>query len=216
MRNVLGSVLAVLGAAATLVSPWQGWYAGRHGSTYKFWEVFGNGITASKSGVTDSLFLIFLVTAVITVVGVLFRSRTLVLLGGIVAFGFAVLWMVRQGQAAGELVVSGDNRGLGVGVAWALGGGALMIVGGLLMGSRRVQATAVPAAQAGRPPADTAATRPDPEDHGSGDHDPEPLADTVVSPSTTFTDEEARMLGLHEDHPADSPTAIPTTKPPAR
>ena len=76
MRKTLGSVLAVLGAAATLVSPWQGWYGGRHGSTYKFWEVFGNGITTAKSGVTDSLFLVFLVAAVIA------RRRSAVPLAG--------------------------------------------------------------------------------------------------------------------------------------
>jgi len=113
MRNMIGSILALLGAAATLVSPWQGWYDGRHGSTYKFWEVFGNGVTPSKSGVTDSVFLVFLVTAVITVLGVLLRSRAVVLLAGVVAFGFGILWMVRQGQ------VPASSSSPAAGAVWA-------------------------------------------------------------------------------------------------
>lgn len=208
MRKLIGSVLAVLGAAATLVSPWQGWYGGRHGSTYKFWEVFGNGITVSRSGVTDSVFLVFLVAAVITVVGVLLRSGAVAVLGGVVALGFTVLWMVRQGQAAGELVVGGGGRGLGVGAAWALGGSALMIVGGLLMGARRrtrtvPASTTSPVTRAPDSPAVAEDDEPERQDTSSG-----------ATTTTTFTPEEARMLGLHEDIPADSPTAIPTTKPP--
>jgi hypothetical protein len=217
MRNLTGSVLAVLGAAATLVSPWQGWYDTRHGSTYKFWEVFGNGISPSRSGVTDSVFLVFLVTAVVAVVGAVLRSRALVLVAGVAAFGFTVLWMVRQGQAAGELLVSDGHRGLGAGVAWALGGGLLMIIGGLLMGGRR-RTRVAPVTDAPEESADAAA-RPEPwsdPDDDRPEPDRPPDRDLATTSTTTFTEEEARMLGLHEDIPADSPTAIPTTKPPAR
>src|SRR6185312_13056792 len=113
MRNALGGLLALIGAAATLVSPWQAWYNNRHGSSYKFYEVFGSGITVSRSGIMDSVFLVFLVTAILAVVGVLMRSRALVLAAGVVAFGFTILWMVRQGQAAGELTITGSNdRGI--------------------------------------------------------------------------------------------------------
>ena len=139
MRNLVGSLLAVLGAAATLVSPWRAWYNGRHGSTYKFYEVFGSGVTASKSGIMDSVFLVFLVTAALTVAGVLMRWRALVGAAAVVAFGFTILWMVRQGQAAGELVISSNSRGLGAGVALAFGGGLMMIVGALMMTGERKQ-----------------------------------------------------------------------------
>lgn len=137
MRNVTGAVLAVLGAAATLFSPWLNWYAGRHGSTYKFWEVFGSGITASRSGIMDSVFLVFLVTAILTVIGVVARSRALVLLAGVVALGFTILWMVRQGNQAGQLVITGNGTGLGLGLVLALAGSTAMLVGGLLMSGRR-------------------------------------------------------------------------------
>ena len=134
MRNVIGSVLAVIGAALTLISPWQSWYNNRHGSSYKFYEVFGTGITVSKSAVMDSVFLVFLVTAAVAVVGVLLRSRVLVGVAGVIAFGFTILWMIRQGQAAGELTITGSNNlGLGSGVAYAFGGSLLMVIGALLM-----------------------------------------------------------------------------------
>lgn len=137
MRNLLGSLLALIGAAATLVSPWQAWYNNRHGSSYKFYEVFGSGVTPSGSGIMDSVFLVFLITAVLAVAGVLLRSRALVGAAGVIALGFTILWMVRQGQAAGELTVTGaNNRGLGSGVAYAFGGGLLMIIGSLMMAGR--------------------------------------------------------------------------------
>jgi hypothetical protein len=101
MRNILGGILALIGAAAALLSPWQPWYNNRHGSTYKFYEVFGSGVTPSRSGIMDSVFLVFLVMAVLAVVGVLLRSRALVGAAGVVTLGFTILWMVRQGQAAG-------------------------------------------------------------------------------------------------------------------
>jgi hypothetical protein len=134
MRNVLGGLLALIGAAATLVSPWQAWYNNRHGSTYKFYEVFGSGVTPSGSGVMDSVFLVFLVMAVLAVAGVLLRSRTLVASAGFIALGFTILWMIRQGQAAGELTITGaNNRGLGSGVGYAFGGSLLMVIGSLMM-----------------------------------------------------------------------------------
>jgi hypothetical protein len=151
MRNVLGGLLALIGAAATLVSPWQPWYNNRHGSAYKFYEVFGSGVTASGSGVMDSVFLVFLVMAVLAVAGVLLRNRALVGIAGVVALGFTILWMVRQGQAAGELTVTGaNNRGLGSGAAYAFGGGLLMIIGSLMMAGRpkRTVAADRPAAKA--------------------------------------------------------------------
>ena len=222
MRNVLGGLLALIGAAATLISPWQAWYNNRHGSTYKFYEVFGSGITASGSGIMDSVFLVFLVMAVLAVAGVLLRSRALVGFAGVVALGFTILWMVRQGQAAGELTITGsNNRGLGSGVACAFAGGLLMIIGSLMMAGRPKRAVV----------AETGPGRPDDQgadqgaapahDRGTaGDHDDRPgrtrtgrlpppaPAHGVRSASNGRSDrtgterlskEEREMLGLDED-----------------
>lgn len=218
MRNIIGGLLALIGAAATLISPWQAWYNNRHGSTYKFYEVFGSGITVSKSGIMDSVFLVFLVMAILTVVGVLLRSRVLVLAAGVISFGFTILWMVRQGQAAGQLTITGDNNhGLGSGVAWAFGGGLLMIIGGLVMIGRPREVVAVAGARA--PVAERAApttaagtttattTAPADRDTVGATSAPDTTAPTesrTAPPSERtgterLSKEERQMLGLDED-----------------
>ena len=218
MRNILGGLLALIGAAATLISPWRAWYNNRHGSTYKFWEVFGSGITPSGSGVMDSVFLVFLVMAILAVAGVLLRSRALVAAAGVVALGFTILWMVRQGQAAGELTITGaDNRGLGSGVGFAFGGALLMIIGSLVMTGRPKRAVVAEtpgATAAGRMTYGPAATAAPPTITTTAPADKNPVPRTAASPQTpsaaapTASDrtgterlskEERQMLGLDED-----------------
>jgi hypothetical protein len=201
MRNVVGSLLAVLGAAATLVSPWQPWYDGRHGSTFKFWEVFGTGVTGSRSGIMDSVFLVFLVMAVIAVAGVLVRSRALVGFAGAVALGFTILWMVRQGQAAGELTISSNSRGLGSGVANAFGGGLLMIIGALVMTSRPKEVVEVDRTDAKTTTAPTSNAIP------TNPPTPSAPAPPVAPPAERkgterLSKQEREMLGLDQDTPA--------------
>ncbi|MGW0860392.1 hypothetical protein [Streptomyces sp. NPDC002690] len=136
IRNVLGSVIALAGAAAAVLSPFRDWYDGRPGRDYRVRDLF-EGITTTSSGVMLSLFLPLLVAAVLTLVGVVLRSRLVVALAGVVTLGFTVLWMVRQGQATGSLTVDPDGSGLQWGVALALGGGILMLIGSLVMSGRR-------------------------------------------------------------------------------
>ncbi|MFF9146119.1 hypothetical protein ACF1BN_14785 [Streptomyces sp. NPDC014861] len=135
IRNVVGSVLALAGATAAVWSPFRAWYDGRHGSDYPVGDLF-TGITDTGSGVIGSILLPFLFAALVTVLGVVLRSRLLVAAAGLVVLGFTVLWMVRVGQAEGSLVVSGDGRGLGDGVANAFGGGVLLLLGALVMSGR--------------------------------------------------------------------------------
>ncbi|MGW0122343.1 hypothetical protein [Streptomyces sp. NPDC003327] len=136
LRNVIGSVLALVGAAAAVWSPFRAWYDGRHGRDYAIDDLF-TGITDARAEVLGSILLPFALAALLTVVGVVLRSRLLVALAGVVVLGFTVLWMVRVGQAEGGLSVTGDGRGLGDGVANALGGGALLLLGALVMSGRR-------------------------------------------------------------------------------
>lgn len=141
IRNTLGLVLAVLGAAAALWAPFRNWYDGRLGRDFRVWELFtGAGVTDSGAGLFGSMFLPLLVGAVLTVLGVAFRSRLLVLIAGIITLGFAVLWMVRQAQAQGSLTVTGDSDGLGSGVGLALLGGLLMLIGSAVMSGRERRA----------------------------------------------------------------------------
>ncbi len=141
IRNTTGLVLAVLGAAAALWAPFRNWNDGRLGRDFRVWELFtGAGVTDSGAGLFASMFLPLLVGALLTVLGVAFRSRLLVLIAGIITLGFAVLWMVRQAQAQGSLTVTGDSDGLGSGVGLALLGGLLMLIGSAVMSGRERRA----------------------------------------------------------------------------
>ncbi|MGW8361738.1 hypothetical protein ACWGK1_14345 [Streptomyces wedmorensis] len=139
IRNVVGSVLALAGATAAVWSPFRAWYDGRHGRDYAVDELF-TGITDATADVLGSILLPFAFAALLTLVGVVLRSRLLVALAGIVVLGFTVFWMVRVGQAEGSLVVSGDGEGLGDGVANAFGGGVLLLIGALVMPGRKSHA----------------------------------------------------------------------------
>ncbi|MFJ9342837.1 hypothetical protein ACIRP0_26595 [Streptomyces sp. NPDC101733] len=137
IRNVLGSLMGLVGATVAVWSPFRAWYDGRHGRDYRIEELFeGSGITAHKAALLGSLLLPFLFAAVLTLAAVILRSRTLMALAGIVVLGFAVLWMVRQGQAAGGLSVGTDDGGLGNGLASAFGGGALLLLAAAVMSGR--------------------------------------------------------------------------------
>ncbi|NUV39766.1 hypothetical protein [Streptomyces sp. CAI-24] len=135
IRNILGSLVALAGAASAVLSPFRDWYAGRAGQDYRVRDLF-EGITGTESGVLVSILLPFLFAALLVVAGVLVRSRIVVAFAGVVVLGFTILWMVRQGQAAGSLTVGGDGEGLQVGVVNALAGGVLMLIGALLMKGR--------------------------------------------------------------------------------
>ncbi|MFI9584594.1 hypothetical protein ACIHCQ_22770 [Streptomyces sp. NPDC052236] len=136
IRNIIGSVLALIGATAAVWSPFRGWYDGRRGRYYRVEDLF-NGITATRSDLAASILLPLAFAALVTLIGLVLRSRPLVALAGLVVLGFTVLWMVRQGQEAGSLVVGGDGSGLGDGVALAVGGGVLLLVASVVMSGRR-------------------------------------------------------------------------------
>ncbi|RII11824.1 hypothetical protein DSC45_28330 [Streptomyces sp. YIM 130001] len=137
VRNILGSILALVGAAAAVFSPFRAWYDGRQGRYYRLSELFsGDGVTGSRSGLFDSIFLPLAVAALITLLGILLRSRLMVALAGVIVLGFTILWMVRVGQAQGNLAVDSEGNGLALGVAFAFGGGLLLLLASLLMSGR--------------------------------------------------------------------------------
>ncbi|MER7000089.1 hypothetical protein [Streptomyces sp. NPDC000410] len=135
VRNVIGSVIALAGATAAVWSPFRAWYDGRHGSDYRIQDLF-DGISLAGAAVWGSVLLPFAFAALVTVLGVLLRSRPLIVVAGVIVLGFSVLWMIRQGQAIGSLTVSGDGTGVGDGVAAALGGGVLLLLGAAVMSGR--------------------------------------------------------------------------------
>ncbi|MGW7452184.1 hypothetical protein [Streptomyces sp. NPDC054787] len=137
IRNVIGSLLGLIGAAAAVWSPFRDWYDGRHGRDYRVHELFtGTGITAHKSALLTSLLLPFLVAALLALIAIVLRSRLLMAVAGVVVLAFSVLWTIRQGQAAEGLAVGVDGMGLGDGVANAFGAGALLVLAAAVMRGR--------------------------------------------------------------------------------
>lgn len=58
IRNTIGLILAVVGAAAAIWAPFRNWYDGRLGHDFRVWELFtGAGITDSGAGLFASMFL---------------------------------------------------------------------------------------------------------------------------------------------------------------
>jgi Flp pilus assembly protein TadB len=134
-RNIIGAILALIGATAAVWSPFRDWYDGRHGRDYRVADLF-NGITGTQSDLVVSILLPLAFAALVTLVGLVLRSRMLVALSGLIVLGFTVLWMVRQGQEAGSLTVGGDGPNLGEGVAMAVGGGVLLLLAAVVMSGR--------------------------------------------------------------------------------
>ncbi|GAA2061271.1 hypothetical protein GCM10009801_03480 [Streptomyces albiaxialis] len=138
IRNAVGSLLALLGAAAAVWSPFRSWYDGRLGRDFRIGQLFDSqGVTGDGASLMNGLFLPMLVAAVVTLLGLLLRSRLLVLLAGVLALGFTVLWMVRQGQAEGSLTAGGG--GLDIGAGLGLAAGALLLLAALVMSGRRAR-----------------------------------------------------------------------------
>ncbi|WP_070013121.1 hypothetical protein [Streptomyces abyssalis] len=136
VRNLLGTLLALIGAAAAAWSPFRAWYGARLGRDYLVRELFSSaGITGTQASLWTGLFMPMLGAGVLTLLAVLMRSRLLLALTGLLVLGFTVLWMIRQGQDAGTLTAGAG--GLGDGVGYAIGGGVLLLIASLVMRGRR-------------------------------------------------------------------------------
>ncbi|MFI2778047.1 hypothetical protein [Streptomyces sp. ALB3] len=198
IRNVLGSLVALVGAAAAVQSPFHSWYDDRLGRDYRVQDLF-DGISGVSSSVLGSILLPFLFAALVALVGIVIRSRWVVALAGLVVIGFTVLWMVRQGQDAGGLTVDGGGSGLRWGVAQALAGGLLLLLDALLMsGRRRVPRKRRTAEPYPVPPDDHPDTWPPTQEPGPAAQTspgPEPEADPYTGP------------GRHRASPAGEDTA---------
>lgn len=149
LRNIFGSLLALIGAVLAVWSPFRIWYGGRQGSDIRVDDLFtGVGATPTDAALLGSLFLPLGFAALLALLGVLLRSRTAVGAAGVLVLGITVLWMVRQGQSAGSLTAGGD--GLDVGVAAAFGSGALLLLGAYVLPGRNLRRAEPPPSR--RPP----------------------------------------------------------------
>ncbi|BBA97901.1 hypothetical protein RVR_3872 [Actinacidiphila reveromycinica] len=136
VRNIMGSLLALAGAAAAVWCPFRAWYDGRHGSDVRIDDLFtGVGVTGRDAALLGSLFLPMGFAALLTLLGVLCRSWAAVALAGCLVLGVTVLWMVRQAQFSGSLTAGGDGMDTGVGIA--VGGGLLLFAAAFLLSGLR-------------------------------------------------------------------------------
>ncbi|MEU6079179.1 hypothetical protein [Streptomyces sp. NPDC047108] len=136
VRNLLGSFIALIGAAVAVWSPFHDWYGTREGQDIRVQDPF-TGITSTiPSDLWVSVMLPMLVAALLTLIGVVFRSRLVVAIAGLLILGYTVLWMVRQGMELGSLTAGGDG-GLGAGAGLAVAGGVLVLIGSLVMRGRK-------------------------------------------------------------------------------
>ncbi|WP_406105873.1 hypothetical protein OG698_26510 [Streptomyces sp. NBC_01003] len=194
VRNVLGAILALLGATAAVSSPFRAWYDGRHGRYYRLGDLFtGAGVTDARAELFGSLFLPFVVAAAATLIGVVLRSRLLVAFAGVVVLAFTVLWIVRVGQAEGQMVVAGDGSGLGLGVAGAAVGGVLLLLGAAVMSGRQKRL-------------------PEDADQGyAGDTGPEPthFTDPVPPPAPTLDGPQHTLEGPMQPYAEQPPYPDP-------
>ncbi|MFD4631277.1 hypothetical protein ACFVYR_18755 [Streptomyces sp. NPDC058284] len=213
VRNVVGSVLALIGATAAVWSPFRDWYGGRPGRDFRIDELFsGGGVTEAKAELFASLFLPFAFAALLTLAGLVLRSRLLVALAGVVVLGFTVLWMVRQGQSQGSLTVAGDGSGLNQGLLGSLGGGALLLLAAAVMRGRARRGSR------GRSRREPAVVEPDPGAHQYQDqyqdsrrYEPYETPEPYAAPEPYGTPEPTDPYGTPEPHPYQDP---PTPPPP--
>ncbi|WP_407565537.1 hypothetical protein [Streptomyces sp. 184] len=136
LRYIIGAILVLLGAVGVVWSAWRPWYNGRDGRQYALDDVF-DGITDAGVQLFASIFLPMAVAALLAVLGILMRSRLLVVLGALLVLFITVLWMIRQSQVSDGLKVNSQGTGLDVGTANAVIGAALMLIGAAVWGNQR-------------------------------------------------------------------------------
>ncbi|WP_059006959.1 hypothetical protein [Streptomyces specialis] len=145
-RNTFGFVLAAIAAAAAVASVFFDWYGARDGRHFKWTELFTtDGVTAGNAALFEGMFLPMLVAAALALAAILLRSRLLMLLAGITALGFTILWMIRQYQVTDSLTIG--STGLKWPVAVALASGLLLLFSAGGMAGRHVRAHRAPATE---------------------------------------------------------------------
>jgi hypothetical protein len=135
VRNVIGSLLALLGAAAVAWSPFLRWYAADDGRDFRLRDLFTGSGTGTTAGLLTGMFVPLACAAALALLGVLLRSRSTLALAGLLSLGFTVLWLIRLGGAEGTLRAGSDA--LGPGVPAALAGSVAVLLGAVVLRGRR-------------------------------------------------------------------------------
>jgi hypothetical protein len=132
-RRLVGTVLGLLAAVASVWSAFLSWYAGREGSNIRIQDLFTNGITLNNASTMNSLFLPLAFVALLFVVHAIVGWRWLLVLGGLIGIATPLLWGTRQAQT-----VSGLHAALvGHGPQLAAAAGVLMLIAAVVAPQRK-------------------------------------------------------------------------------
>jgi hypothetical protein len=131
MRNVLGALLALAGAAAAVLSPFRAWYDGRLGSGIRVLDLFV-GVSRVEALFIASLFLPMAVAAIVALFALPLRSRALMTVSGLLVLATAAVWMGQQAATPVGL----HTAQVGSGLVIAMVGGALLLLAALVMRGR--------------------------------------------------------------------------------
>jgi hypothetical protein len=132
LRNILGSIIALAGATAAVLSPFRAWYDGRHGSDFRVENLF-SGLTPAHSVLLGSVFLPLAFAALLTLAAILFRSRAVMTVSGLLVLATAVLWLIQRSRLPAGL----NTNSVGPGLAYVLIGAALLLLAAVVMRGRR-------------------------------------------------------------------------------
>ena len=131
-RRVAGAFLALLGAVGVTASAYLNWFGDQTPETAPLDRLFQSGVTEQASSYWTSVALPLALVTVVTVVGVVLRSRLVLLVAWLIGAATLVLFVVQQANDTAGFAI-GD---LQTGVWVALAGLLVMLLGVLSMGER--------------------------------------------------------------------------------
>lgn len=129
MRKVLGPVLALAAACATLSASFQPWYDGREGSRVRAQDLV-NGVTGMDADLLASLFLPLAFAAFVGLIAAVRRSRVLMTFAGMPVLATVSLSLAREADTARGL----EARLAGPGLVLAVGAGFLFLAAAAVSG----------------------------------------------------------------------------------
>jgi len=131
-RRVAGAFLALLGAVGVTASAYLNWFGDRTPEAAPLDRLFQSGVTEQASSYWTSVALPLALVTVLAVVGVILRSRIVLVVAWLIGAATLVLFVVQQANDTAGFAI-GD---LQTGVWVALAGLLVMLLGVLSMGGR--------------------------------------------------------------------------------
>ena len=131
-RRVAGGFLALLGAVGVTASAYLNWFDDRTPETVPIDRLFQSGVTEEASSYWTSVALPLAIVTLLAVIGLVLRSRLILVVGWLIGVATLVLFVVQQANDDADFSVGDLQAG-----AWvALAGLIVMLLGLASMGGR--------------------------------------------------------------------------------